>query len=344
MFGRKKPAAPVTPAPQAPQASPINPFGTRRDIRTDPVTWRGLPALAGTDLTASGQRYGAWAQTLKGVATLPTEFILPRIEVPYRPELPASMLAAEARHDLDPAAADAIAAEQWGYYFYLGGGKSTLDRSPRAREINRASSTLRMQMINEVIEDLVGDRKSGMSVLDFACNWGGMAIDMAHRGFGQVTAFDFKPDNIHRAGMLNDYMGTGVQLDVADAYDLPEHYAGGFDVVLNLGLLYHVTDPVRLVQLTHALTRHVAVFDTLCHKEPFSGFINAYINDQQIKRSGMGAQQIELHPTYRGLVDLIHFAGFRNLIEVAPVIGAEYPDREKEHYYVGHRRTIIAFK
>ncbi|MCA0964722.1 class I SAM-dependent methyltransferase [Salipiger bermudensis] len=347
MFGIRKPRLVSSqPAPSpSPSSSPSSQtFGTRYPLRTDAVVWRGLPVLEGTNLVTSGRRYGGWVQTLKGVATLPTEFILPRIEVPYRAELPASMQAAEARHATDPAAADAIAAEQWGYYFYLGGGKSTLDRFPKAREINRASSSLRMQMINEVIEDVVGAEKSDMSVLDFACNWGGMAIDMAHRGFRSVTAFDFKEDNIRRAGMLNAYMGTDVQLDVANAYDLPAHYQEGFDVVLNLGLLYHVTDPVRLVQLTHALTRKVAVFDTLCHKEPFSGFITAYLNEDQIKRSGMGEQQIELHPTYRGLVDLIHFAGFRNLVEVAPIIGPKYPDREKEHYYVGHRRTIIAFK
>lgn len=228
----------------------------------------------------------------------------------------------------------------------MGGGLSTVDNPPFVRARNRASSILRMNMINDVVEKISGDDKPGLNILDFTCNWGGMAVDMALHGFSNVTAFDIKKENVERAKSLASYMkATNAVFEEQDVYRLPDRYSNGFDIVYNLGLLYHVTDPFRLAQITYQLTRKFAVFDTLAHKEPFSGYIQAYVSDDAIKRPGMGSQQIELHPTYRGLVDIIHFAGFTKLVEVVPIIGIgdNYPEREKDAYFNGLRRTIIAF-
>ena len=307
--------------------------------------WQDIKDLDSVDIAKSGPRYGAWTKSFDKLQGLPKELILPHISVDYTDVLPRSMLIAEERHRLNPDAALALSRQHWGYYYYLGGGLSTVDLTPAAKPPLRAQSILRMAMINGVLDKIFGGEKENTSVLDFACNWGGMAIDMALRGFKDVAAFDFKEQNITRAKLLASYMGVGnVRLDVRNAYSLPVEYNSGFDIVLNLGLLYHVTDPVALVKKTFELTRKVAVFDTLAHREPFSGYIQAFLSDDAFKRPGMGEQQVEFHPTYRGLVDLIHFVGFRNLIEVVPVIGPEYPQREKDIYFQRLRRTIIAFK
>jgi hypothetical protein len=58
----------------------------------------------------------------------------------------------------------------------------------------------------------------------------------------------------------------------------------------------------------------------------------------------MGEQQLELHPTYRGLIDLIHFAGFKNLVEIVPIISDDFPAELNDPYIQGIRRTILAFK
>jgi hypothetical protein len=314
-------------------------------LNSECTVWQDLPALKGADLKRTGLRYGAFSQRFSEKTGLPTEYVLPRIEVRYRNELPASMKKADERFALDPATARRLSQVHWGYYYYLGGGLSTVDATPGVRERSKAISLLRMQMINDVVEKIVGEEKGRLTLVDFACNWGGMAIDMALRGFARVAAFDFKEENIARATVLAAYMGANnVRFDVANVYKLPDRYHEGFDVVFNLGLLYHVTDPVKLAQITYELTRRIAVFDTIAHKEPFSGYIQGFVSDQGFKRPGMGEQQIELHPTYRGLIDIIHFAGFEDLVEVVPIIDAGYPAREKDTYYQGVRRTIIAFK
>lgn len=314
------------------------------DIQDSPTVWQEMKELNDVSLVESGRRYGAWIHALQRQCKLPTEFVLPQIKVQYKDMLPYSMRQADERYSEAPELAHELSKQNWGYYFYLGNNLSTMDTQPNVRIRNRASSIYRMQAINGVLDNLCGSDKNEMSVLDFACNWGGIAIDMALRGFGSVTAFDIKKENIDRAKKLASYMKADVDFNVDDVYSIAERYGNQFDIVLNLGLLYHVTDPVELASVTYQLTRHIAVFDTLAHKEPFSGYIQAYVSETAIKRSGMGTRQIELHPTYRGLIDLIHFVGFKDLVEIVPVLGPEFPEREKDHYFQGHRRTIIAFK
>jgi len=315
-------------------------------VKIDTSTWNNNESLAGTDLAGANRRYATWATIFsRQPGGLPKEQLLPRIDIAYRDQLPASMELAEGRFPERQTEALALSKMHWGYYYNLGGGLSTVDLTPAFRPRIRAQTLLRMQMINDVIEAIIGPDKAGTTLLDFACNWGGFAIDMALRGVKHVTAFDFKPDNIDKAKRLADYMGAAnAHFDVQNVYDLPVQYRDGFDIVYNLGLFYHVTEPVRLAKITYELTRKVAVFDTIAHKEPFSGFILAHLSEQDFARPGMGELRLEMHPTYRAMIDLILFAGFKNLIEIAAVPGDEYPEAGKELYFQGLRRTIIAFR
>ena len=59
-----------------------------------------------------------------------------------------------------------------------------------------------------------------------------MAIDLGMRGFGSVSGFDFKEQNVRRAVRLRDYMGAdNVVFKRANVFDLPIEYREGFDVV-----------------------------------------------------------------------------------------------------------------
>ena len=314
-------------------------------LKTNSVIWHQFKNLTETNLELARPQYRAWAQHLRRSGAMPIEFILPRLELACENVLPLSMQAAELRFARNPELGQELSQNNYGYYFYLGGGLSTVDKKPAAKELNRETSIVRIQAINGVVEDIVGANKKSMTVLDFASNWGGMAIDLGMRGFGSVSGFDFKEQNVRRAVRLRDYMGAdNVVFKRANVFDLPIEYREGFDVVLNLGLLYHVVDPVRLAQITYQLARKIAVFDTLAHREPFSGYIQGIPTPKGFGRPGMGEQPIELHPTYRGLVDLLKFVGFSKLVEVVPRIGPEFLKRQENRYYNHLRRIIIAFK
>ena len=57
---------------------------------------------------------------------------------------------------------------------------------------------------------------------------------------------------------------NNASFSVGDIYDL----SGSYDIVYNLGLLYHVTDPYKLMQITYDKRRTLAVVDTLTHLAP----------------------------------------------------------------------------
>jgi len=82
------------------------------------------------------------------------------------------------------------------------------------------------------------------------------------------------------------------------------------------------------------------VVDTVCHNEPVSAYIAAFNKD--FTHHGEGSHSVELHPTYRALIDTMHDAGFVDLIELIADAGED--GRAADMYRHHIRRCIIGFK
>ena len=68
--------------------------------------------------------------------------------------------------------------------------------------------------------------------------------------------------------------------------------------------MYHVTQPYQLVSKTYELCRELAVIETVTHREPFSGFLLG-AGERIPREHAAGEVRVELHPTYRGLIELM---------------------------------------
>lgn len=123
--------------------------------------------------------------------------------------------------------------------------------------------------------------------------------------------------------------------EVRDADDLPSDVQ--WDVVLNLGVLYHVLNPFEFIRQTFDLCRSFAAIDTVCHTEPVSGYF--VMGDKDVNVTAEGRESFELHPTYRAVIDTIRHAGFREIFEL--VGRAEIPH---DLYATGNRRCFLAIK
>ena len=108
-------------------------------------------------------------------------------------------------------------------------------------------------------------------MLDIGCSCGFFTLDIADRGAEWAHGVDLRPHNIRQAQFLAECYGIdNVHFDVSDIDGFePDEQR---DVVMNLGLLYHVTDPLRLMRRTYQLCRAVAVVDTICRRDPVSAF------------------------------------------------------------------------
>lgn len=109
-----------------------------------------------------------------------------------------------------------------------------------------------------------GGTLANLRVLDMGCNAGFWAIQCALAGAAEVVGFDARSHAIEQANLLRDIAGLDqlrfevLRLDEAS----PQRLGGTFDVVLNLGLLYHLPDPLDVLQRTFALAGRFVVLDT----------------------------------------------------------------------------------
>ena len=104
---------------------------------------------------------------------------------------------------------------------------------------------------------------SGKSVLDIGCNAGFYAIEMKRRGAGRVIAIDEEERYLAQgrfAAELNNANIEFRQLSVYDIHKLNEK----FDIVLFLGVLYHLRHPLLALDLMHEyVVNDVLVFQSM---------------------------------------------------------------------------------
>jgi 2-polyprenyl-3-methyl-5-hydroxy-6-metoxy-1,4-benzoquinol methylase len=309
------------------------------EISRDIQAWGRLKT---DDVKLHPQRYAEWTRALKRTDLLPIERLLPIITISDCGVLPPAMRRAHQQEVL-PETLAKIRKYAWGYYFSLGSGQSTL--GPEKNEgLNRTARQLmlyRMNAIDGAIAALFGGDLSGKRVIDLACNHGAFSLDLLTRGASYARGVDIRAENIEKARLLARQVGVdNVDFEQGDIYDEPESQS---EIVLCFGLLYHVTKPFELIELCYRLCIEMAVIDTVTHREPFSGFILG--SGQGIgAEHAAGAIRTELHPTYRGLIDLMRAVGFREIIEVEGVPDPEWVDWEKTHYANKTRRCLIGLK
>lgn len=286
-------------------------------------------------LEQSPTRYGNWQRYARDHELYPVEFLLPRIFCPCPTTLPAFLERADNIEPTDELRAQRDVLAPWGFWYKLAPGINTKKLDIQAR--NRI--TCRSHLISTTVETLLGTKKSAVQLLDLGCHNGFFSLDMASRGVQHVTGVEVREPSLTQARFLQQHYQLP---NIAFVHGDIAHWQPprSFNVVLNLGLLYHVIDPVTLVRNTFRWCEDFAVIDTVCHQEPISAFIAAFNKDTDYH--GEGTHSVELHPTYRALIDTMHDAGFIDLIELIADAG---DDGRASDYYRNHiRRCIIGFK
>lgn len=91
------------------------------------------------------------------------------------------------------------------------------------------------------IEPFIGDL-SGKTVLDMGCNAGFFSMRLKERGAVRVVGVDIDPVVLKQATFLSQRAGLELELHQRSAYDILEW--GPFDIVLCLGVLYHLRYPL----------------------------------------------------------------------------------------------------
>jgi SAM-dependent methyltransferase len=287
-----------------------------------------------SDETTSQERYMAW----RFGKDFPAEYLLPHITRDIKREAPRFMDDPKGNLELPLSALRDRVREHnpWFLPFRMRDDFYTMDMTSPLANDAADRVQFRSELIVGTVERLLGDDIGDTTVLDIGCNDGFFSLDMAYRGAKHVDGIDLRPKNIAKARFLAEHYGIdNVQFDASDA----DAFEPGrqWDVVLNLGVLYHVVNPLQFIRQTYRLCRRFAIIDTIVHHEPISGYV--LFGDKNIYKPAEGREAWEFHPTYRGAIDTIRYAGFSEVIEI---LGDADPPHD--YYAAGGRRCFLAIK
>lgn len=123
---------------------------------------------------------------------------------------------------------------------------------------------VKLRRIVQVVADLCGGQLAERRVLDLACLEGMYALEFAAHG-AHVCAIEGRRANLAKAQFAARALSrSSVEFHRDDVRRLDESRYGRFDIVLCLGILYHldVPDVFAFLERVHGVCDHAAVIDT----------------------------------------------------------------------------------
>jgi 2-polyprenyl-3-methyl-5-hydroxy-6-metoxy-1,4-benzoquinol methylase len=131
-------------------------------------------------------------------------------------------------------------------------------------------SEVRLQQITQLIADVAQAPIDHLRVLDLGALEGLFAVEFARRG-ATVVAIEGREANLEKIRFAKEILGLDrLELRLEDVRELDRRQHGEFDVVLCLGLLYHLDSPdvFVLLERMREVCRYVTVIETRVHRYP----------------------------------------------------------------------------
>ena len=155
--------------------------------------------------------------------------------------------------------------EHWHYAFAFEGGLSFAAHHRGSAELTDLPERplQRFRHFMPWLLDAEAGTLEGKRVLDIGCNSGFWSIQCALLG-AEVVGFDARSELIEQAELVRSIVGVdNARFEVLDFWDMsPESLGGTFDIVLNLGLLYHLAKPLEALERTRSMARRLVLLDT----------------------------------------------------------------------------------
>jgi SAM-dependent methyltransferase len=210
----------------------------------------------------------------------------------------------------------------------------------------------RLALVARAAADALGRPLEGARVLDIGAAEGLYAIELARHG-AEVVALEGRRTNVEKANFLKETLGLeNLQIVQDDVRNITREAYGEFDLVLCLGILYHLDGPaaVRLVHATAEVCRRVAVVDThisFAAKQSLTVDGRTYAGrsvrefdaqasadeQERLSRSSIGNPE-SMWLTRPSLYNLLGDAGFTSVMEV----------RVPRDVFTSDRVTLIGFR
>jgi tRNA (mo5U34)-methyltransferase len=145
----------------------------------------------------------------------------------------------------------------------------------------------------------------GRSVLDVGCNAGFYSIEMKRRGAGRVVGIDTDLGYLAQARFAAEVSGADIEFRRLSVYQVAE-LGERFDIVLFLGVLYHLRHPLLALDLLHEkVVGNELIFQSMLRGSKKIGDVepdypfqeNAVFDDESFPRAHFVEQAYAADPT-----------------------------------------------
>lgn len=244
-------------------------------------------------------------------------------------------------------ALEKILNRKWFYQFELPNGEKTQSYLP---DDAQAVHTTRLEMMDSVLNPRFDGQWDKLNAVDLASHEGYFACHLAKKGV-HVTGLEARQEHVDDANLISFGMGLADKFSsrVQDVHEIDTTKEGPFDIVLMLGLIYHLENPVGAIRKAHALCKDVCLIETqvapnlsgqldwgnYTFVKPMMGSFAIIDETEETHGPEMSTTGICLAPSIEALMWIMRKVGFKEVKLIEP----------QEHFYEQHRfkkRVMVA--
>jgi 2-polyprenyl-3-methyl-5-hydroxy-6-metoxy-1,4-benzoquinol methylase len=232
--------------------------------------------------------------------------------------------------------------EGWQYPFDLGHGIVTKTYTDVQAELH----PWRKNVLLNSLDKVYAGRYHELSVLDLGSCEGAMALALWERGVRDITCVEARSSNVEKARFVFMVKKADIVIVQQDVLSFLRADQKRYDLILFMGLLYHLLDPFLIVRLaakrakgvlameTVVAIPHELTFDNVAHYSPSTaGF---FVRHDSVLSNTAGLSDLELWPNREGLELLLRDAGFADIREM------DYGQNPVEWYATKQRTMLMA--
>lgn len=224
----------------------------------------------------------------------------------------------------------------WHYRFDLAGIPTPIrDERMVVRHAER-----RRYFFDPVV-DLCGGSLRGKRVLDLGCNAGFWSLLAIEAGADYVLGVDGRESNVAQARFVFEVKEVEAErycFLTGNVYDVDYASFGEFDVVLNFGLMYHLSKPMALLERIAAVNTDLHVIDTGIL--PLPGSFLYYGRENMGDPANATESELVSRPSKEAIRDMMGVLGYR-----AVVLRPDFRDYTgSRQYRLGFRRAFLCAK